>query len=889
MKKRIVSLALALAVLLNFAPAAFATQEESFEYSVYGEEVAFLEDLGFINPETESASVSMTRAEFVTLAVKVLGFGDVSHTLEFNEKFEDVPVTHESFGYIMFAHNMGLINGESDKTFNPDGVINMDQAITIVIKMLGYTHLAEAKGSWPTGYIAMANELKLTDGISSEYMSGYAHKYAIYHLMYNALHTDVVIQVGGGDSISYEVYKDRNLLSEYHHIKIYEGVVTAIEDVSLYNDSLKEGQLKVGNTILTMDGVSAYDMLGKSVKCYAKDNGNKKTLVAIYEGTNKTISVSRDNILSFDYESGLYKIPEGNRSRTINIGSNYKLIYNGSYVVGSDRNLMYPHTGTVTFIDNDDNGVFEIVRVDEFYNLIFDRYDKFTNTIFDIKPSEPTPDGLNQRNISIDDYSKLVSNVELEKLAPGSVISVYKSRDKRLLKLDAPQSSVTGTVDEISRDSAVRVTIGQDVYKLSSDARFDMVLLYPGAPVKIYFDVFGEIAYVTGQSTYLSAYILEFSGPGRTSLDRDSVNMLTPSDVQKQYILAKNVRIRTQSGKQSYPSNQISALFGTPCREFVLFTVNNDSEINEIILPFEINTEAEFENPPEYPLYKMNYFFNEWPGSGTSKLYRSEIYGFDNWLVFDAATTVYTVPAEEAEYNDDNTSVNSISSMVSKTYKKVPTDINAPRKMGEFDVYRIGSSSKIPNVMINYGNPTVNAAEEDRVPSVVTRVSTVLDEKTGSVHACISLIEGTSKRTFKFKENEAAVVGDTPISIGDVLKVSVGNDGYIASIDYLYSNTLKKVVKDASDNYNAVDRFCRIVHGEVTCISGGYLEVLMSHESASKKERYNVSGIPVIVLNKTRSGYEITNEAIDKISVGDKVVIYSRYIRNGLIVVYKEA
>ena len=63
------------------------------------------------------------------------------------------------------------------------------EAITMCLRVLGYANVIDAKGTWPTNYIAKAQELKLMDGIEfSSYNDG-AKRGDIALLIWNMLRT----------------------------------------------------------------------------------------------------------------------------------------------------------------------------------------------------------------------------------------------------------------------------------------------------------------------------------------------------------------------------------------------------------------------------------------------------------------------------------------------------------------------------------------------------------------------------------------------------------------------------------------------------------------------------------------------------------------------------
>lgn len=115
---------------------------------------------------------SLTRAQFCKLAVLMLGRGDEAEAYASQTIFPDVASGHWARGFVNLAARTSvggeegdrLILGVGDGTFAPDRAIDYAQAVTIVLRMLGYS--AEANTNWPSGAMSTAASIGLTKGIT---------------------------------------------------------------------------------------------------------------------------------------------------------------------------------------------------------------------------------------------------------------------------------------------------------------------------------------------------------------------------------------------------------------------------------------------------------------------------------------------------------------------------------------------------------------------------------------------------------------------------------------------------------------------------------------------------------------------------------------------------
>lgn len=120
---------------------------------------------------------TLTRAEFCKMAVELMGNGDKVASQMDRTIFQDVPGTHWARGYIAVATQTttsgsgedaaaapGIIRGDAYGNFNPDRPITYAEAVTILVRILGYGD-NDVGMVWPNGYLAKAAELDLTDRV----------------------------------------------------------------------------------------------------------------------------------------------------------------------------------------------------------------------------------------------------------------------------------------------------------------------------------------------------------------------------------------------------------------------------------------------------------------------------------------------------------------------------------------------------------------------------------------------------------------------------------------------------------------------------------------------------------------------------------------------------
>ena len=178
MKKRILSLLLAVctAVSLLAVPAAAADTVNFADISDRDTAMAVesLRLMGVLDGYGDGSFrpyATLTRAQFCKMAVYVMDGSDELGRYSTVTIFPDVKPSHWAASYInMAAKGKGIIAGYADGKFHPDQTVTVGQAVTILLRLLGYKD-ENIGGIWPQSYVAQAATIGLTDGVSTD---GYA-------------------------------------------------------------------------------------------------------------------------------------------------------------------------------------------------------------------------------------------------------------------------------------------------------------------------------------------------------------------------------------------------------------------------------------------------------------------------------------------------------------------------------------------------------------------------------------------------------------------------------------------------------------------------------------------------------------------------------------------
>lgn len=166
MLKRILAVALAAAMILGLASVTFAASpfpdtagidEEGVIAQLKALGLVKGDDLGYFNPND-----TITRAEFCAMIVRALGLEAAAGYLATPTIFPDVtPAQAWAYGYINVAVTRGIIKGYPDGTFRPQGPVTQAEALTMIMRALGYKD--SLPGDWPLDYIMAGASVGLVE------------------------------------------------------------------------------------------------------------------------------------------------------------------------------------------------------------------------------------------------------------------------------------------------------------------------------------------------------------------------------------------------------------------------------------------------------------------------------------------------------------------------------------------------------------------------------------------------------------------------------------------------------------------------------------------------------------------------------------------------------
>lgn len=166
MKKLLLSLLL-LSLFMNAfigVKAAYSDVSQDEDYYLSSTRLA---DLGIISGYEDGTfrpDNTITRAEFTKIVVCMMDKEKEAKSSNNFTGFFDVDSASWHTHYIRYAVSRDILSGYADGSFRPNNTISVSEAVTILLRTLGYTE-NEVGYFWPDNYISAASSLGLTIGM----------------------------------------------------------------------------------------------------------------------------------------------------------------------------------------------------------------------------------------------------------------------------------------------------------------------------------------------------------------------------------------------------------------------------------------------------------------------------------------------------------------------------------------------------------------------------------------------------------------------------------------------------------------------------------------------------------------------------------------------------
>lgn len=437
-----------LIVALCSAQCVFAESEMIYVYEETETYIKHMQQLGVFDLYSNGNlffedNAPVKRWESAKALVGYLGYSEFATAGNVGSTFYDVPDYYENSAIISSVVELGIMNGTAEGMFEPEKNILRRDFVKALISALGYDWKANGYGGYPSGYLRVANELKLLAGTSGDFNAELQRK-DLVRILYNALETPICVETAiSKDKIDYEINENVNILSFYHDILIEEDIVYSNNVISLKsNFDAQPDKVLIGNDEVYIENVpNVFNFLGCKVKYYYRYNQKEsdKKFLLMLEMTRDDTSVSlSSNDIRYASETLVKASDKDGKIKEYKIATTADVYRNGELVTEDVAEKLQSFSGSIKLIDRDYNKAYDIVIIKDYL------YDEviYTDILNEkVYCSEMSVELDNADIVAIYNQSGVL--LPLNEVVPNNIVAIAKSENGKCIEIVVLDNKIT--------------------------------------------------------------------------------------------------------------------------------------------------------------------------------------------------------------------------------------------------------------------------------------------------------------------------------------------------------------------------------------------------------------------------------------------------------------
>lgn len=712
------------------------------------------------------------RSEVAKIATAISGLTEVAESTKTQANFPDVSVNHWANGYINVSQAQGFVIGDDTGKFRPDDNISYAEAVTIMMRALGYDPAAKSNGGFPTGYLVTAGSAGLFKGGVSAPTNSVATRGIVAQLAFNALTINLMEKTGFGAYEKHEVV-DKTLLFNKLGVEKLTGQVVATAETTLNGtSSLKDNQVQIKTEDSVKTYITDYDAakhIARNVIFYVQEqtNGeNKIILISDNKTKNEEITISADHIDKITSTSVSYWKDKENdkKTTTATIKEKATVFYNGVAVELDIKELEALKSGKLTLLDTTNDEVYDYVFVTEYRNIIVDEVSLAGNRI---------TDKFNLLTLTLDPEDKDLTfaiykdgkKISLEDIKEWDVLSVaandHTISEATVIKVYVSNEKVTGKISEIE-DNMYK--IGDKLYEVASNyTQANQPELKLEDEGTFYLDIEGKIAAVDTQTKAGSNYAYLINAATDGSFDTEVKFELFTKEGETVIIEgASKIKVNSSTAlKGEAVINAIKDANKGAIKQLITFDKNSNGEISYI------NTASvnQSSGTPLKNAFSLDYASENAKYNAASK----KLGGFN----VNSSTLVFEIPSNAKD--SEEYSIRTIDMFVDKTTYDV-------------EIYDLTEDLTAKVVIVKNSTGVVNA---DSSIAVVNKVAGASNQDGDEVHKLYAFQDG-KEIVINAKDTDTLLKDGKILQTGDIIQYQKNSKGEIDKITVLFDSNDRK-------------------------------------------------------------------------------------------------
>lgn len=828
---------------------------------VYGENtdnnsdkiISFLNAFEIVGENEINRDKAITRGEFAIYAARIIG--DKFYTNSSEQYYYDVTKADDCFISVSRLVSQGALSVGEDRLFKPDEAITYSEICKILVCILGYGVLAEQKGGYPQGYLKQAWDIGISKNISENFTSD-----DIYRMLYNACHANVfgLDDIDENKSANFGI-SDKTALEFYRDVYCAKGIITKNEYTSLTDfTNAGKGTVHMGSLILNVGETDIFKQIGNHVELYYQDDSDENTVVYYYSDT-ETVTIKAKDIDEFSDNKLTYYTENGEKIKKVSVHKEVPFIMNGKVLTENKanelNNLKY---GYIVLSFYSDQCIAISIMKEETY--VVQTVDRDNAVIYDRNQKTETIDcGDDTEYLKIYDVETL-NTLTVDMIERGSVITAYRSEDRKYVELFVRKHTISGTVTAISEDNGItKISIDNVDYDMNAEIRDKgYISIAFGNAGQFKLNVNNEICDyipIVSQNTFgylYKAVIDEYNE------DTVIVKIFASDNTFKTFNVTKNVKI--DGKKYKTPDAVMNTLYesgdmGT-VRQLIRYQLNDSGELRKIDTAAPSQKRAE-ENGSLVAM--VSYTGQTTPFYWAQTITASSFYPEP---VIDRDTQIFIVPDEGENTSDPRSFLATDYSWFSR---------NLPE--AKMSAYKIDFSYPAADAIVLRENKSAALSDRDK-PFMVDEITQELTEDDEVRYFIYGYQGGIG---VKYPIDDSYYENMPEIDRGDLMRVATNSVGEVCDAEVLLDYSKNKDGKHRPNWYNPDNTVAgREAQGEsthvtaTTCYTFGHvIEKWYDNDFAANVTRPNSIGLIL------RIGYNDTTTVNRTVNCANvRIVVY---------------
>lgn len=782
----------------------------------------FLETLGIYSGENaeELGGETVTRGDYVTYFMRLL-----NKDYEAGENlFTDVDDGDEFYDAANNAKSLGYFTGLE---FRPDDNINTEEALEMLERAMGYSVPLKHNS-----ILSVASDMDLPLPANSEKMTFNE----MTELFYAALHAPLMkydISLGGTTTLEPE--DDATVLSEYYDIEIIEGIMTANGVTSIYKADSGD-KITIDGTNYGDPNEMGKEYLGYNVRAYIDFTNDEEfgELKYIEEKKNTVVELEAEEIDQMNTRVTKITYTQSGKDKSVSkkIDENAKVIYNGRFYASYTAADLMPENGNMKLIDNDEDGVFEVVHIWSYSTIYVDSF--VNNTVYNKYSYSGALSSLkvDEREAQIDVLWDGEKN-KITDIKAGQILSAAVSKDKEYIKIEISKASVKGTLGGINTDER-ELLIDDEYYDYIVPFGKEYTNLELGRGYIFYLNFRGEIAAAEKSSAndYEYAYVFKISyQDGEETAD---IKLFTQDGEWERYTVTDNVKI---DGKRYTPEELVYGKKGVACPLYS----DGATDRQVVQVKYDGDTIKEIKTAEETTQYDR---FNK----KTANLnYYGQNQSFSSLYYVNSQTVVFGIPSDTPEKTDAYMVAPSLTWDGAYTITAYGYD-----EYGDTDAF------EIPITSSNIGKSISNCIVLDK-HKILNSDDTVVE----TLRCSFGMFED-----FEIEFNDT---NQTNLKKGDLISLKVDYKGKIKTLTPIYSYVDEGEKLYSPSNLHSDSN----LHGYVVKIDKENKRIIMNLGGSRGYQPLRIDDDEIVVKKYSVRKNKCDLISINDIEPGDYLVMYS--------------